>query len=103
MRVSIDCAWAIAQAASKASAAVPENRMCLIIDASWTCCRFSSLHLLNISWFPTFFGRPFGRAVEALNREIVLARHCGEPAALLAVRCVGDEIDVGTAIGVRHW
>src|SRR5215471_120193 len=103
MRVSIACAWAIAQAASMASAAVPKNRMCLIMDASWIGCRFSSLHLLDIAWFPAFVDRCFGRAVESQNREIALARHCGEPVALLAVRCVGAEIDVGTAIGVLCW
>src|SRR5215470_492886 len=103
MRVSIDCAWVSAQATSTASTAMPENRMGLSIATSWICCRFSSLHLLDISGFPAFVDRCFGRAVEPQNREIALAWHGGEPVALLAVRGVGAEIDVGTAIGVRRW
>src|SRR5262245_15432435 len=103
MRVSTGCACAIADAASKASAAVPANRMCLLIDASWIWCRLSSLHFLDIAGFPAVVDRRFGRAVEPQNREIALARYCGEPVAVLAVRCVGAEIDIGTAIGVRYW
>src|SRR5262245_17180220 len=102
MRVSTDCARAIVDAASKASAAVPANRMCWIINASWICGRRSLRQLLDISWFPTVVDRRFGRAVEPQNREIALARHRGEPVAVLAVRGFGAEVEVGTAVGVRR-
>src|SRR5262245_12330501 len=100
MRVSIDWAWVIAQAASTASAAVPANRMCLIIDASWIWCHLSSLYLLDIAGFPAFVDRRFGRAVEPQNREIAFAGQRLQPVALLAVRRFGAEIDIGRTVGV---
>src|SRR5262245_39075790 len=103
MRVSIACAWAITQAASKASVVVHENRMCLIIDASWIGCRFSSLHLLDIARFPAFVNRCLGRAVEPQNREIAFAWHRPQPVALLARGRFWAEIQLGRAIGVRRW